>query len=129
MQEEAGFTIEHYAVGTGVGIKTIFKDEANRQTVTQVFRALDAPTGAGAVTGIHREAVDILDSAVVHINVGIVQAKVNDTIELNVSSKSGTGESAENCNSSQSLFHDLSPSLFLDLQELSFCKNRRTEHE
>ena len=130
--EKAGFTVEHnfgLIFGTVVSVETVFENEADRQAVTEVFRTLDAPTGARLHAGIHREGVLVCDAGLVHIDVGVVQTQVNDTVELKVSSESGTGESTENCNSSQSLFHDLSPSLFPDLQELSFCKNRRTEPE
>ena len=42
----------------------------------------------------------------VSVNVVVTNTCIYDTVELNVSSEAGTGESAENCNSSQSLFHD-----------------------
>ena len=128
LQEEARFTIEqHVVVNTGVGLDAVFQNETNRQTVTEVFRALKTEAGAGGHTGFHREGIEIaVGGGGISVAVDILKTRVNDTVELNVSSESRAGESTENCNSSQSLFHDLSPSLVQTCKEkIGFCKNRR----
>ena len=49
--EEVVFVLQ----STGVGVKLIFEDEANRQTVAEVFRAPEAETGTGLHAGLHFE--------------------------------------------------------------------------
>lgn len=58
-----------------------------------------------------------------------LEVGIHNTVELNVSGEGGAGESTENCNSSQSLFQVFLLVFCVDVQELSFCKNRWTEHE
>lgn len=97
-EEEHRFTIEHgVVVGAAISRETVFKNEAHRQTVAEVFRALQAPAGAELLAGFHREVVEIVTLAI-HINVAVVEAKVNNAVERHVGSKGRTGKRAENCN-------------------------------
>jgi hypothetical protein len=119
LNEEARFTVEHdVVVNTRIGLDAVFEDEDNRQAIAEVFSTLDAPAGAGGHTGFHREGIEIaVGGGGISVAVDILKTRVNDTVELNVSSESRAGESTENCNSSQSLFHDLSPSLIQTCKE------------
>ena len=106
LQEQARFTIEEHALFSAViGGKAVFQNEADRQTVAQIFRALEAETGTGRHARFHRERIGGIHIRGVGIKVSVEQARIDDTVKLNVRSQSGTGKSAENGDSSQSLFH------------------------
>ena len=60
---------------TRIGLDAVFKDEANRQTVAEVFRTLDAPAGAGGHTGFHREFGNRI---VIKLVAGVGIADIND---------------------------------------------------
>jgi hypothetical protein len=105
LNEERSFTIkERVVVSAGVSGEAIFQNEANREAVAEIFRAFEAEAGAGLHAGIHAKGVGSI-SGTVQINVAVGQTFVNDTVELNISSESRTGKSAENGNCSKSLFH------------------------
>ena len=90
---------------TSVGAELVFENKPNRQAVAQIFRALKTKAGTGLHTGFHRESVHSIGACNVGVAVQVLNTSIDDTVELNVSGESGTGKSAENCNSSQSLFH------------------------
>ena len=109
LKEETRFTIEHHALfSTVIRSETVFENEADRQAIAELFSALETPTGAGSLTRLHFKGISVFTKTV-SVNVVVTNTRIDDTVKLNVSSESGTGKSAENCNSSQSLFHDLSP--------------------
>ena len=111
-----------------VRVELVFEDKADRQAVAEVFRALKAETRAGLLAGLHFEFVNsiITGGGSVAIKMRITQTRINDTVKLNVSSESGTGESTENGNCSQSLFHDFYLLVLLrPASKKFFCKNRR----
>ena len=124
LQEERCFTTEEVIVvfqGTVIAVELVFQNETNRQSVAEVFRALKAEAGTGLHTGFHRELVNRINaltgSVDIHVAAQITNTGIDNTVELNVSSQSGAGESTKNCNSSQSLFHDFYLLvLFQDLQ-------------
>ena len=91
---------------TGIGLELVFENEANRQTVTEIFRTFDTEAGAGLHAGFHRELVFRIEAITINVSTQVLEARINETVELNISSKSRTGKSAENGDSSQSLFHD-----------------------
>ena len=106
LQEQARFTIEEHALFSAViGGKAVFQNKADRQAVAQIFRALEAETGAGRHARFHREAIGGILVRHVDIGMQILQAGIDEAVKLNVRSQSGTGKSAENGDSSQSLFH------------------------
>ena len=111
-EEQARFTIEeHAAVVASVGVKAVFENEADRQAVAEVFRALQAEARTGSHAGLHLEGIRGVDVGHIGVDVGIQKARINDTVELNVSGQSRAGKRAESGDSSQSLFHVKSPSL------------------
>ena len=99
--EEHRFTIEHSvaAVLTVIKREAVFENEADRQTISEVFRALQAPAGAGLLAGFHGEGVNVVTLAV-HINVVVLQTGINNTVKRHISSDGGAGKSAENSNCS-----------------------------
>ena len=115
---EGGFTTEDTAILphlAGVRIKTVFKHEANLETIAEVFSALDAPAGTRGPTGGH---FSLVRRDVIHVRVRIGQARVDATIEGHVSSHSRTGEGAENGDSNKSLFHVETPKIKIGCRPL-----------
>ena len=90
---------------TGVARELAFQDEADRNAVTKIFRALEAEAGTGLHAGFHGELVDGIRAHSVAVSIQILKARINNTVELNISSESRTGKSAKNGNCSKSLFH------------------------
>ncbi len=107
--EEARFTIKQdiFTFTTSIGGEAIFKNKTNRQAIAKILGTFEAPTGTGSLTRLHFKGISVFTKTV-SVNVVVTNTRIDDTVKLNVSSESGTGKSAENCNSSQSLFHDLS---------------------
>ena len=92
-----------------IGIKAAFELEADLQTVAEVFNALDAPTGAGINAALKIEGVVVGRRTVSGLLIGVVvkEAIVDNAVKRHVSGSGGTGKSAENSESSKSLFHDV----------------------
>ena len=102
---QLSFTIKELAVGAEsarVTGEAVFENEAHLVAVAEVFRALQAEAGTGVLARFFRNLVG-RDGTV--IEVLIVEAEVDLTVEGNVSSHSRTGKRAENGDSSESLFH------------------------
>lgn len=90
---------------TGIGTELVFKDEANRQAVAEIFRTLEAEAGAGLHAAFHGKLINGVMASEIGVSTQILDTRINDTVELNISSESRTGKSAENGNCSKSLFH------------------------
>ena len=108
LQVDLRFTTEEAAAvaeRARIGIETVFKDEAELEAVAEVFRALQAEARAGVLAGHHLERVVRVDILSVAVNVLIVEAVVDQAVERDISGSSGTGKSAEDSESSKSLFH------------------------
>ena len=107
-QEERSLTMEEGVFilqSAGIRGELVFENEANGQTVTEVFRTFDTEAGTGLHTGFHREGIRGVETITIGVSIQILEARINDTVELNISSESRTGKSAKNGNCSKSLFH------------------------
>ena len=97
--------------GTRIGVKAIFKNEANLQAIAEVFNTLHTPTRTGTLTGFHAEAVTALTlqaGEVIRVNGVVGKARIHDAIKRHRGGRSAThgGHSRQ---SNQCLFHDLLP--------------------
>ena len=97
--EETG-TLAHFAV---VSRETVFENEANLHAVTEVFRALQTEAGAGVLAG---GFLELIRGRRAVVEVLILQAEVDLTVEGHIGSHRGTGKRAENGDRNKSLLHN-----------------------
>ena len=109
LNEQRSFTIKERVGGTErtvVNVEAAFKDEADLGAVTQIFNALEAPAGTGLVAGLHFKLIGGVNTLAVLVKMRVDQTGIDHTIERDISSESRTGESAENSDCSNCLFHN-----------------------
>ena len=106
---ERSFAAEDPVVAVGIeraiiGIKPVFKHEADLKAVSKIFRSLETEAGAGIHAGLHGEVVVGISRSVA-VRMLVRKAVVDETVERNVGCKRRTCKCAQYRERSQSLFH------------------------
>ena len=118
LDEERGFAVKQLAVrleGARAGLEAVFKLEAHRHAVAEVFRAADAEAGGGVCARFHAEGVDFGAGAADAVDgrtgftVLIEKARIDDTVHRDLGSHGSAGKSAENGESDKTLLHFFFP--------------------
>lgn len=102
--KEVGFAVKKLIRGLEsavVRVEAVLKNEADLHAIAEVFSGLQTKAVARGVARGHFELGDIILIGNVSINIGIANARVDTTIELNISSLSGESNCAENGNSNE----------------------------
>ena len=108
LQVDLGFTTEDAAVVTEVariGIKAVFQNKADRKAIAEVFGTLDAEARAGIHTGTHFETVSGVDVSRVTVNMLIVEAVVDQTVDRHVGGNRSAGHGAHRSEGNKSFLH------------------------
>lgn len=78
-----------------VAVELAFEDEAHLQAFAEVFSAAQTPTVRGGLRGLHLELGNVIHTGAVGVDVLIVEARIDEAVDLDVGRLGVEGETCK----------------------------------